>query len=372
MLSTIPKLADKAFIIGFLLPVIIFFAALLFLFADLALVSDILKLLMSKDNIEKIVYLSLVVWWLSIVMMLLNHFLYQVVEGYKWPISTFAQAWSHEMRRFERKRRRLKELQKEWKVAGDQFPDAFKCEHDDLLIELGTQFPSEHRLILPTRFGNSIRAFEDYSRQVYGADSIPLWVHLNTVIPKEFQVSIEDARAQVSCLLNLFIFSLIIFTLSIARFLLSLRMPHSFNLNFSMLLKIVTYESMFFALFALLAAVLGWLAYEFSIDRICEWGSLVKAAFDCYLPDLAKRLGYKLPLTGDEQRRFWIAVSCRAIYHRPLTPEEWPRADDSDQGLVHNKNNTAKGRDNVSEERGGEADDTNGEVVENEKPEIDQ
>ena len=136
-----------------------------------------------------------------------------------------------------------------------------------------------------------------------------------------------------------------------------------------MLLDILAFESMLFALFGVFAEVLGWLAYEFSIDRICEWGNLVKAAFDCYLPDLGKRLGYKLPLTGDEQRRFWIAVSCRAIYHRPLSPEEWPRADDSDQGLVHNKSNSAKGRDNVSEERGGEADDTNGEVVENEKPE---
>jgi hypothetical protein len=98
-----------------------------------------------------------------------------------------------------------------------------------------------------------------------------------------------------------------------------------------------------------------------------ELGSLVKAAFDCYLPDLAKRLGHKLPLTGDEQRRFWIAVSRRAIYHRPLKPEKWPRADDSDQGLVHNKNNSSKG-----DERGGEADATNGDVAENEEPEIAQ
>ncbi len=42
MLSTIPKLVDKAFIIGFLVPVILFFVALLFLFSDFPWVSDIL------------------------------------------------------------------------------------------------------------------------------------------------------------------------------------------------------------------------------------------------------------------------------------------------------------------------------------------
>jgi len=241
-----------------------------------------------------------------------------------------------------------------------------------IIAELATQFPSEERLILPTRFGNAIRSFEDYSRKVYGADSIPLWLHLNTVIPKEFQATLEDARAQVNCLLNLFLFSEIIFTLSILRFILSLRLPHSFNVNIPKFCDILTTRSMSFALFALCAAVLGWLAYEFSIERIYEWGGLVKAAFDCYLPDLAKRLGYRLPLIADDQRRFWIAVSRRAIYHRPLKPEEWPRTDDSDQGPEHNKINLSTGRENVSEGGGQEADDANGEVMKNEEPEISQ
>jgi hypothetical protein len=152
MLSTLPKLADKAFIIGFLLPVIIFLIALVFLFADLAWVSDILKPLMSKGNIEKIVYISLIVWSLSIVMMRLNNFLYQVVEGHRWPISKLSQAWPREMRRFERKNRRFEELEQQWEVAGDQFPDALKREYDDLLIELRTQFPSELSRIILVKF----------------------------------------------------------------------------------------------------------------------------------------------------------------------------------------------------------------------------
>jgi hypothetical protein len=50
---------------------------------------------------------------------------------------------------------------------------------------------------------------------------------------------------------------------------------------------------------------------------------LVRAAFDCYLPALAKQLGYELPKTAVERRQFWIEVSQRVTYHQVLKPERW-------------------------------------------------
>ncbi len=356
MLSTIPKLADKAFIIGFLFPVILFLTAFLLLFSNVPWVTNILDQFMNKDNIEKILYISLIIWGLSIVMMMLNNILYQFVEGYRWPVSKLAKLWSRETGLLDKKEARLEELERQWEVAGDQFPEELQSEHDSLLIERVQQFPSEKRLILPTRFGNAIRAFEDYSRSLYGADSIPLWIHLNTVISKEFQAILEDARAQVNCLLNLFVFSVIIVVLSIARLISSIdfskiftehpRVPH-FG-------EVLASESMSFALFALCAAIFGRLVYEVSIERIYAWGELVKAAFDCYLPDLAKKLGYKLPVTGDDQKRFWIAISSRSIFHRSFEPADWPRGDNSKQCSKDNKI-SAKGQEDVSEEENKEA-----------------
>jgi len=77
-------------------------------------------------------------------------------------------------------------------------------------------------------------------------------------------------------------FAAIIFVLSIFRFMLSLSILSLFNTNFSKFWDIFRPESMTFAFFA---ALLAWLTYQFSIEKIYEWGSLVKAAFDCYLPD---------------------------------------------------------------------------------------
>jgi hypothetical protein len=145
-------------------------------------------------------------------------------------------------------------------------------------------------------------------------------------------------------------FAIVIAILTSARFCIALYLESRFNATFSKSINILLLPpSVIFAFVALSAAFVAYRAYKFSIEKIYEWGALVKAAFDCYLPELAKRLGYKLPLTGDEQRRFWVAVSRRAIYHLPLKPEEWLRADDSNSPQEHDEISSDQSQENVSE-----------------------
>jgi hypothetical protein len=134
---------------------------------------------------------------------------------------------------------------------------------------------------------------------------------------------LEDARAQVNCLLNLFFLALVIALAASARFLTSLHWTGGGADAFGFL-NALKYGSSKSAGIAFAALVCAWVVYELSIERIYAWGSLVKAAFDCYLPELAETLGYKLPLDGARQRAFWVAVSRRAIYNRPLNPRSGP------------------------------------------------
>src|ERR1700756_2793347 len=129
MLSTLPKLADKTFILGFLLPVIIFMTALLFLFSDLPVVSHILTIIGDAGKVEKIIYIALLVWCLSIIMMILNNRLYQIAEGYRWPISKVSP--TREIRRFEMKNRRIEWLKENQKVTGVNFQNKLRRERDD-------------------------------------------------------------------------------------------------------------------------------------------------------------------------------------------------------------------------------------------------
>jgi hypothetical protein len=73
----------------------------------------------------------------------------------------------------------------------------------------------------------------------------------------------------------------------------------------------------------ILSALLAWLVYRLAVEKVYAWGTLVKAAFDCYLPDLAGKLGFKLPQNRSDQRLFWIDVSRRSIYNRGFLPDKW-------------------------------------------------
>ena len=81
---------------------------------------------------------------------------------------------------------------------------------------------------------------------------------------------------------------------------------------------------------------------------------------------------FELPLTGDDQKKFWISISRRAIFHRAIEPEEWPRANDSDQGAERKKINPTASTENVCEESGTEANDAKDEFVKNEEAKISQ
>jgi hypothetical protein len=327
MLSALPKLADKTFIVGFFLPVLLFSFLFMTLFSDYAPLSELMWSISKKENLEKLVYLTLGVWVLSILLMMVNHIQYQTLEGYVWPFNRFAKLKARERDRFLTKKQCFDKLTNEWRERGDHFPPQKRRECDRLEMYLVRTFPAEEHL-LPTRFGNAIRAFEVYSSHVYGADSIPLWPHLATVMSKEMKGTLDDARAQVDFLVNVCCLAVILGVAAATRLVVHIATwaPPWINRD-----KLISSSSLFFVLFILGSALVCAVAYRWSIHQIQIWGAFVKAAFDCYLPALAKRLGYKLPKTESEQRAFWTAVSQMAIYHRPMPDGLWPRIQDEEQ-----------------------------------------
>ena len=65
------------------------------------------------------------------------------------------------------------------------------------------EYPSTEDQVLPTSFGNAVRAYEDYSRVVYGFESINGWSRLQAVMSKEFMEILGSSRARVDLWLNL-------------------------------------------------------------------------------------------------------------------------------------------------------------------------
>ena len=358
MLSTLPKLIDKAFLVGFVVPLILFVACMAVAFPDVPQITAISDAM--GEGLEKAAYVGAIVWFGAVLLMIVNSLLYQILEGYRWPTSHFATWRKKNEQQCARLTGQIDDLNRRGLREGESFPDYLSDYLDQLRIDRNKRFPSSADQILPTRFGNAIRAFEDYPRQVYGADSIPLWLHLSTVIPNDYQSIVEDARSQVDCLLNCFYLSICFAIFSITDFAFCLYKTVSNDIVYVLIYILFSRDSNYlyvaiacilfayvlwaligsripaivalivsippsarfvssvqwpdrqlhniivsisthykYAAFAILAMIATRIFYELSVERIYIWGAFVKAAFDCYLPALAKKLGYELPEKGE-------------------------------------------------------------------------
>ena len=158
-----------------------------------------------------------------------------------------------------------------------------------------------------------MRAFEMYPAEVYGADSITIWLRLGSVIPKDFQELINDARAQVDFFVNIWFLAWVLALAVFAR-----AVAERFHWA-----KAAGHDSLATAIPIVLCLVVAYVSYTWALGRIIAWGDMVKSAFDCYLPALAKQLGYALPSEESARRAFWTDFSKLAIYRHQMTDKKW-------------------------------------------------
>jgi hypothetical protein len=277
MLSTLPKLADKAFIVGFFIPCLLFVIAVLALFSDVPKIQDFLVLTEDSKTLDKLVYLVLAVWTLAVFMTIVNTIQYKMLEGYRGPLSSLEFLRRREIQRFHRIDNRVHDLQEKRYAAGGKLPEDEEIDLRKKWVELRRDFPDQLELLLPTRFGNAIRAFEHYSRDVYGADSVALWYHLSSVIPKDFQAFLAEARAQVDCLVNIVFFAIILGLCAAVRLLAafvtwtlgSSTVPH-------LGIHLVASNLFVCAALAVVTPLVALSAYKLSLERVYIWGDWVK------------------------------------------------------------------------------------------------
>src|SRR5690554_3341041 len=122
MLSTLPKLADRAFIIGFLLPSLLFAVSLLALFSQTDLVASLLKPIKEESSAAALLLLAAGIWLLAVLMQVLNYWLYRSLEGYLPPLSWRRRAGLKYSIRTACKRKQALALRREWAIKGPRFP----------------------------------------------------------------------------------------------------------------------------------------------------------------------------------------------------------------------------------------------------------
>jgi hypothetical protein len=291
MFGELPKLVGRDFAIGFFLPFALLLAATVGLLHAYHLTPQVLDSL-NDDLLVGTTIAGVATWLGAVALMGVNRSLYRFFEGYGQgnPLLLLLPL---QQRRYDRLMRRIA-------AANDSPPRAGRRgkieDPSRLRLELVREFP-EREFLLPTRFGNVLRAFEVYPRIMYGIDSIPGWVRLVAVIPKEFLEMVNEARARTDFWVNLWLGGFVVTLEWVAFSVATGRIDRGW--------------------LPAAALFVAWAAYRRALSAAMQWGELVKAAFDVFLPDLWTRLGAPLPASKEEQRRTWERFSQAILYRRP-------------------------------------------------------
>jgi hypothetical protein len=336
MLSTLPKLADKTFIFGFLVPSLIFAIAMLLLFADTSAIQPIVAKLSDSSTFENITYVVISTWAIAILLLMFNYQLYRILEGYSWPLADSKLLLNREKQRFIKIVDKISQLE----YFRKYYPGDFLASNAQLLQryrrqilqQFGGRNESYISSVLPTRFGNAIRAFERYPNTAYGADGVTLWLHLNSVMSKDSQSLVADSRSQVDLLINMSMLSIFVGVSALARLMVRFLAVATPEHASSIASALNTYATAFgymvtseykYAVIAICAFIASRVTYLAATNKVYSWGNSVKMAYDCYLPALATQMGYVLPASSSEQRNFWLAVCQRLLYRHPTDFSKW-------------------------------------------------
>jgi hypothetical protein len=302
MVGELPKLVGRDFVVGFFLPAAVFALGGAWL-ANLcdpaanALCRETAELRgLDFAELSKLAAFAFGVWLLALLLLSLNRSLYRLLEGYG-RLNPFRLVQRLEARRYDRLQRRIDETTRRARAAEGPAREAILAERGPLLYRRSREFPGAGRL-LPTRFGNAIRSFEDYSLTMYGLDDIAGWPRLLGVLPKDYVRYVDEAKAQTDFWVNVWCAAALLL-LSYAALL-----PGSSALGARWWIPLA-------------CVAVAWYAVRRGTAAVFEWGEMVKASYDVFLPDLGKRIGMAEAPDRDAARARWQDFSLAITYRMP-------------------------------------------------------
>lgn len=307
MLSSLSSLADRNFVIAYVLPVILAALWLIAALKDVAAVDAVWSTILDADKFAALTLFVLALWVAAVSLTFINLPLYRVLEGYLPPLdSRLVKALRD--RRYDID---LAALKARNDAVGDDTD--LRDAYNDAVRKFRARYPKDPVLLVPTRLGNALKSAEAYAHDVYGADSVAIWARFAAVMPESFAKLVDGARAEMDCFVNAVFLSFLVSSITAVHFLKGLVEAGSAG-------KLDEFSWSY-----VLVPVLGFascrLWYRFAVLKAVSWGELFRAAFDLYLPDLAKQLGYELPGTAADRKAFWGKVNALCLDGIEIRPE---------------------------------------------------
>lgn len=302
MFARLPDILGRNFAIGYLLPALFFVLATYLIDSKYVFLPKFLNYssLSQLEILELITVISLASILIGIILLILNGAVIRVMEGYgKFnPFKLLSWIEKYRFDKIEKDISKTEDVYNNYLEQKKEVPQKIKQKYKDLIEKRAIRFPDSKRWLLPTSFGNTIRAFETYSRVMYGADAIAIWSRLLAVIPENYRQFIEGAKAQVDFWVNFWLVNIILLTI------------YTVNLIYLKQIKI--------RLFPIVCLFFIFFSFQQARKSAVGWGNFVKSSFDLFLPDLENKLKIsQIENNMTNQSNLWKKYSQAFLYIIP-------------------------------------------------------
>jgi hypothetical protein len=169
--------------------------------------------------------------------------------------------------------------------------------------QLGVRFPNAEQKVLPTRLGNSIRAWEDHARTRWALETVAVWPRISAFQSDQEAKLQADAETDFAFFLNSSIGAVVAGATMALNGMLE--KPHPAALAW---IYVVPF-------------VLAYFLYRASVGAAQRWGHHVKASIDLHRFDLYDKLGVRRPTTGTEIRQAGAAINRMLLYGEAMPDE---------------------------------------------------
>jgi hypothetical protein len=320
------------FLVAAMVPSLAFVIAVILVFDPILRVASAFR---NPEGIYQLVGFSLFLFIFTVIigftLTALNTYILKIFEGYViFPPIRFLYKKSlriHQQKAnilIHNRDKLIKQIRDLQKYKGHSLEDLdleeLKDQYYSAVADYSLIYPDIPSDVLPTSFGNILKAAENYSGERYGLDGVHFWPRLVEVISKDYKMTIDSVRNELSFLVNMSILSFFFSLLCVIGMFISFWTATVASGNLSVFAGVAVKAAEY-----LLAAALGFLScnlfYKASILSVGSFGLMIRSSFDLFRIDLLKRFGIKRPMDSDEEIHAWQKLNDMIVLgSHSLTP----------------------------------------------------
>lgn len=177
--------------------------------------------------------------------------------------------------------------------------ERLKTEYYRITALYDQTYPPPYAEIMPTKFGNILKASEAYPATRYGMDAVQFWPRLWHVMPDSYRKTIEDARNELSFLVNMSALSIVFYLLCVAAILFNASLIGTEGVDQ------VLASSIRYILAGILGLVSNWFFSRAALFSVGDFGIMIRSAYDLFRLDLLEQFQLKRPKNSVEEFQVW-------------------------------------------------------------------